>query len=95
MYKNGHILPFLGDRVTKQRDERYIGLNVRYVRKNILHVSQEEFAYMVDMSKDTVSNIERGVYTPRVDHLVSISNCVNLPVDFFLCENTEDGTMSD
>jgi len=79
-------LPFAGDRVINQRDEQYISLNVRYVRKHILCVSQEEFAYMVDLSKDTVSNIERGVYIPSVHHLISISNCVNIPIDFFLYE---------
>ena len=72
---------------TRQRDERYIGLNVYYVRKVFLHVSQEEFGYMAGMSKDTVSNIERGVYIPSVRNLVNISNCVHIAVDFFLYEN--------
>ena len=79
-----------GDGVAKRRDVRYIGLNIQYIRKKVLRVSQEEFGYMVGMSKDTVSNIERGVYIPRVDHLVSISNCVNIPVDFFLYEIEEE-----
>jgi len=79
-----------GDGVAKRRDVRYIGLNIHYIRKKVLQVSQEEFAYMVGMSKDTVSNIERGVCIPSVHHLVSISNCVNIPVDFFLYEMEEE-----
>ena len=79
-----------GDGVTKRRDVRYIGLNIHYIRKKVLRVSQEEFGYMVGMCKDTVSNIERGVYIPSVHHLVSISNCVNIPVDFFLYEIEEE-----
>lgn len=74
----------VGDCLTKQRDERYIGLNVYYIRKQVLRVSQEEFGYMTGLSKDTVSNIERGIYIPSVHNLVRISNCVNMPVDFFL-----------
>ncbi len=79
-----------GGIVTKQRDERYIGLNVYYIRKKVLQVSQEEFAYKVGISKDTVSNIERGVYIPSVHNLVRISNCVDIPVDFFLQEIKEE-----
>lgn len=75
--------------MTGQRDERYIGLNVYYIRKKILHVSQEEFGYMVGTSKDTVSNIERGVYIPSVHTLVSISNRVDMSMDSFLHENKE------
>ena len=76
--------------MSSQRNERYIGLNVHYVRKKVLQVSQEEFGYMVGMSKDTVSNIERGVFAPNVHTLVMIANCVNIPVEFFLHENMED-----
>ena len=80
----------VGDSMTKQRDERYIGLNVHYIRKKVLRVSQEEFGYMAGISKDTVSNIERGIYIPSVRNLVNISNCVDMPVDFFLYENKEE-----
>ncbi|MBQ7302434.1 MAG: helix-turn-helix transcriptional regulator [Clostridia bacterium] len=80
----------VGDGVAKRRDERYIGLNVYYIRKKVLHVSQEEFGYMVGMSKDTVSNIERGVYIPSVHNLVNIANCLDVSVDFFLYEIKEE-----
>ena len=90
MYADGRVLPKSGDCVIEQRNVRYIGLNVYHIRKNVLQVSQEEFAYMVGMSKDTVSNIERGVYLPNLQNLVNICNCVHLPMDFFLRENTEE-----
>ncbi len=77
------------DCTSEKRDERYIGLNVYYIRKKVLHVSQEEFGYMMGMSKDTVSNIERGIYIPCVHTLVNIANRVNVPVEFFLHENKE------
>ncbi len=80
----------VGDDVTKRRNERYIGLNVYHIRKKVLRVSQEEFGHMVGMSKDTVSNIERGVYIPNVHTLVGIANCLHVPVDFLLCEPEED-----
>ncbi len=76
--------------MTKDSDERYIGLNVYHVRKKILRESQEEFAYKVGISKDTVSNIERGVYIPSVRNLITISNYVGVPVDYFLHEIKEE-----
>lgn len=65
-------------------------MNVYHIRKKVLRVSQEEFGHMVGMSKDTVSNIERGIYVPSVHTLVSIANCLHVPVDFFLCEPEEE-----
>lgn len=67
--------------------ERYIGLNVYYVRKTLLRVSQEEFAALTGISKDTVSNIERGVYLPSIHNLINICNHVNMPIEFFLHDN--------
>ena len=66
------------------RDVSNIGINVRKTRKHELKQTQEEFAEMIDMSKDTVSNIERGEVIPTMICIVKISNATNKPVDSFL-----------
>ncbi len=70
--------------MSKPGDTKYIQTNVYHLRKHILKMSQEEFSEKVGLSKDTISNIERGRYLPSVANLVSISNETDCPVDFFL-----------
>lgn len=65
-------------------DTRYIGNNIYHLRKTILGMSQEEFSEVVNVSKDTISNIERGRYLPNVATLVSVSNATDISIDFFL-----------
>jgi len=47
-------------------------------------MSQEQFGEIVDLSKDTISNIERGRYRPNLETLISISNATEVAVDYFL-----------
>ncbi len=68
----------------KNRDVKNIGKNVYIVRKKELKKTQEEFAELIDMSKDTVSNIERGVVVPTMNSMVQISNATNKTIDSFL-----------
>ena len=70
----------------KIRDVNNIGKNVRKTRKEELNQTQEEFAEMIDMSKDTISNIERGEVVPTMNCMVRISNATNKSVDSFLVE---------
>lgn len=70
--------------VTQKRDTKYIRYNIYYLRKIILGLSQEKFGEKVGLSKDTISNIERGKYLPNISTLVSIANSLNVSVDFFL-----------
>ena len=68
------------------RDVSNIGKNVRKIRKQELNKTQEEFAEMIDMSKDTVSNIERCQVVPTMICMVRISNVTNKTIDSFLVE---------
>ncbi len=68
---------------------RTIGNNVFFVRKFELNMTQEEFAEFLDISKDTVSNIERGKVVPSTDTLLRISEKTGKPVEFFLFGRTE------
>lgn len=78
-----------GDKMNDQiiiRDVNNIGKNVRKIRKQELNKTQEEFAEMIDMSKDTVSNIERCQVVPTMTCMVKISNVTNKTIDSFLVE---------
>ena len=78
-----------GDEMNEQiiiRDVNNIGKNVRKIRKQELNKTQEEFAEMIDMSKDTVSNIERCQVVPTMICMVRISNVTNKTIDSFLVE---------
>lgn len=65
-------------------DLRMIGFRIQYARKYELNMTQEEFADLLEISKDTVSNIERGKVLPCTVTLVKISKLTDKSVDFFL-----------
>lgn len=67
-------------------DAQSIGDKVYRVRKVELHKTQEQFADMIGMSKDTVSNIERGEVMPGTKTLAKLAQATNKTVDFFLSE---------
>lgn len=77
-----------GDTMDEQiiRDVSNIGKNVYRTRKQELNKTQEQFAEMINMSKDTISNIERGEVIPTMTCMVRISNATNKSVDSFLVE---------
>ncbi len=69
---------------TEERDVKNIGKNLYITRKEEMKKTQEEFAEMINMSKDTVSNIERGVVVPTMNCMVQISNATKKTIDSFL-----------
>ncbi len=73
----------MGEPIEK-RDVKNIGPNLYITRKEEMKKTQEEFAEMINMSKDTVSNIERGVVVPTMNCMVQISNATNKTIDSFL-----------
>ena len=74
------------DGPTEKRDVKNIGKNLYITRKEEMKKTQEEFAEMISMSKDTVSNIERGVVVPTMNCMVQISNITRKTIDSFLVE---------
>ena len=52
-------------------DQKRIGKRVRAVRQNA-SLSQEEFGERIDLSKNHISDIERGISLPTVKCLLSI-----------------------
>ena len=64
-------------------DITVIGDKVYQVRKLELKKTQEEFAEMLDISKDTVSNIERNEVVPNTHTLIKLSEVTGKPIEFF------------
>lgn len=56
-----------------------IGSRMRALRKN-KGLSQEELAGRIGKSTETVSNIERGVFLPRIDTAEEIANALEVPM---------------
>lgn len=69
-----------------KRDVRNISKNVYKTRKYELRQTQEQFAELIHMSKDTISNIERGVVIPTMICMVQISNATHKTIDSYLVE---------
>lgn len=72
-----------------QMDTKYIGENIYYIRKMILSQTQEEFAELTGLSKDTISNYERGKFLPNITNLIVISAKTNTSILFFLTQRDE------
>lgn len=65
------------------------------VRKNA-SLSQEEFAFRIGVSKQTVFKWENGLVCPKLDKLVRICEEFGLPIDYFTadaaCETTKQSS---
>jgi transcriptional regulator with XRE-family HTH domain len=61
------------DKINYKETLRLIGLRVQLFRKQ-KHITQEELASRINKSKDTVSNIERGLAFARIETLIDICN---------------------
>ncbi len=61
-----------------------IGNIIGNIRLEHGYATQESFAEIVDISKDTVSNIERGETLASTTVLAKISETCNVSVDYIL-----------
>lgn len=65
-------------------DATIIAENIRRLRTQELHETQEEFAEHIEASTDTVSNIERAKFIPKVETLVKIASYTGKSIDELL-----------
>lgn len=65
-------------------DIKVIGQKVRQIRKACAQNTQEKFAELINVSPETVSNIERGNYLLKTSTLLSIAEKCNVSTDFIL-----------
>lgn len=59
---------------------RRIGKKIRDARL-YADLTQERLGEMVDLSRNTIVNIETGVHSPRLDSLLMIADAVRVPLD--------------
>ena len=55
-----------------------IGNQVRRYRQE-RGMSQEKLAEILDKSNDTISNIERGIYPPRMETVLALAQALDVP----------------
>ena len=62
------------DKISKK-----IGLKIKLLR-NKLGVSQEEFGFLANVSKQQIGLIERGESSPTIDTLDKIAHALNISI---------------
>ena len=66
-------------------DKALIGLKVKTIREH-RKISQAKLAEKVNISDNTLSNIETGKYYPRVETLISLSNALDVSLVFLISD---------
>lgn len=57
---------------------------IKYVRKKLLHASQEKFGSLLGVSRSSVNNWELGTGKPSTIHLIGIAQISGLSIDYLL-----------
>ncbi len=63
-----------------------LGKNIKYVRMNICHMTQEKFSEAVNLSVEQLKKIETNASLPSIASLFSIADYANIPLDL-LCRD--------
>ena len=71
--------------------EKFIGKKIQFYRKKA-GLTQDQLAEQIDISKNHLSSIERGIYSVQIDTLVCIMNCLNCSADEIFCDVIDKGT---
>ena len=58
-------------------------------------INQAEFARLMNVSQQTVSNWERNIKKPRIDKLLRIASILSCPVESLLTEAPTEEVASD
>ena len=75
--------------MAKVVDQKTIGLRIASIR-NDMHASQEKFAEVLDVSRNTIGCIERGETPPSLAALSSLfENTVMTPNHLFLTQEAQ------
>ena len=59
--------------------KKHFGLKLKELR-NTAGITQEELADQTEVTIETISNIERGIFGPRFDTLDKIASILDIPV---------------
>ena len=70
-----------------------IGARIKAAREE-KGITQEEFAAMLDLSRNHVSVIERGVKAPRLETFVAIANILEVSADSLLFDVVDHASVT-
>lgn len=62
-----------------------VGKQIQKYRKKA-GLSQEELAEKIDLTTASISNIERGVFYPKMENFIDIANLLGVSADLLLCD---------
>ena len=54
---------------------------IKFLRTNILDLSQDKFAKKIDVTRATINNWEQGLSTPTIAHITMIALVCNITTD--------------
>lgn len=77
------VLEPVPDRILAYR--RAVGERIRRARDRA-GITQEALGKQVDLARNTISNIELGRHSPRLDSLAMIAEALGVTVHDLLCE---------
>mgnify|MGYP003278979043 FL=1 len=60
---------------------------IKYIRTNILNLSQEKFAKKLDVSRLTINHWEQKLSKPTAPHISMIAQVSNVTVDYLINDN--------
>ena len=74
----------------RHKNDVYVRLGRRLRRfRHEKHITQEDLAYFVDVSKTTIYNIESGRKAMRIETLVALCNALEITADAVLADSLE------
>lgn len=66
-----------------------ISEKIRFLRTNIVNLSQEAFAKKINVTRTTIKNWENGTSTPTVSHILLISLLCNVSTDYLIGNSSQ------
>ncbi len=69
-------------------DKNIFGLKVKTLREH-RNLTQSKLAEIVDVSDNTVSNIERGKNYPHINTIIAISEALDVSLNFLVADNND------
>ena len=57
---------------------------IKFLRTNILDLSQDKFAKKIDVTRATINNWEQDLSTPTIAHITMIALVCNITTDYLI-----------
>ena len=77
-------------RVTNLSSIRYpldIHDKIKYLRTNVVHLTQNNFGSKINVSRDTIKHWESGISKPNTEQIIIISLLCNVSIDYLIFDD--------